>query len=119
MKKYLSGIFLLASSAALISCGSSTSTLGKPSPANDEVTTRETLYEIAGEAVIEAKINVDDMNTEAFSVAPGAVVTVLDETMDGSWIRLGLDADESLDAGTLDIWVSEETFRSLDLSVID
>jgi hypothetical protein len=114
MKSYLYSFLLIASCSVMVSCGSTTSTPGKPS--GEEVTTRETIFEVNSDVTINAKLS-ENEELQSIHVGPGTAVAVIEESFDGAWVRLGIQNSD--DDSTLDIWVSADTMNALDLSIID
>lgn len=113
MKSYLYSILVIVICSATISCGSSTSTPGKPSGQDEAV--RETIYEVNSDVTLNAKLGAND-ELQPVQISPGSAIAVIEESVDGTWVRLGIQNTE--EDSTLDVWVTSESMNSLDLSVL-
>jgi len=116
--KSIQAILLLTSCLALGACGKTTSTPGNPQQtistdrSTDEA--KVDLYEMNSGITLDARIDGSD-ELQPVNVEAGAVVSVIEQSTDGQWVRLGI---ENGDDNVLDVWVSRATADQMDMSVI-
>jgi hypothetical protein len=117
MKNYINKFFLIASCSVFVSCGSSTSVPGSPN--TKFAVPQESIYEVHSGGVVEAKVSASSQVTEPVLINSGSVLTLLEQSQDGQWIRVGIDpVDESLDVSQ-DLWISQESMSHLNMDLID